>query len=146
MTTMSELYQGVIIENDRSPRNYRKLDAPTHHAAGRNPLCGDEVSIELRLDSEGRIAEIGFQGKGCAISRASASLMTTAIQGKTVAETRELFDRFHALVTSGQGSKEELGKLVVFSGLSGFPMRVKCATMSWHALIAALDQGEMNNR
>ena len=102
MTTMSELYQSVLIENDRSPRNYRKLESPTHHADGRNPLCGDEVSIDLRVDENGRIAEVGFQGKGCAISRASASLMTTAIQGKTIAEARELFERFHALVREGR--------------------------------------------
>lgn len=138
MATMNEMYQSVIIEHDRSPRNHRRLEAPTHHAEGRNPLCGDEVTIEFVVDAEGRIAEVGFQGRGCAVSRASASMMTTAIQGKTVAEARELFERFHALLTNGAEDPKPLGKLVAFGGLAQYPMRVKCATLGWHAMKEAL--------
>lgn len=140
MSTLTELYQSVIVEHDRSPRNYRALAAPSHHAAGRNPLCGDEVSVELRVGADGTIEEIGFQGNGCAISRASASMMTTALQGKNVDEARELFERFHALVT-GALAEGDLGKLAVFRGVAEYPMRVKCATLAWHAMKAALDPG-----
>jgi nitrogen fixation NifU-like protein len=139
MSSMAELYQSVIVEHDRSPRNFRALVAPSHHAEGRNPLCGDEVAVALRVVDDGTIAEIGFQGHGCAISRASASMMTAALQGKTVAEARELFDRFHTLVTGG--SADDVGKLAVFRGVAEYPMRVKCATLAWHAMKAALDTG-----
>lgn len=138
MASMEELYQSVIIEHDRSPRNFRQLATPSHRATGTNPMCGDEVTIELQLDADGRITDIGFQGRGCAISRASASMMTAALQGKTTAEARELFDRFHALMTGGSVGVEELGKLAAFRGLTEFPMRVKCATMAWHAMREAL--------
>ena len=138
MTSTDELYQSAIIEHDRSPRNCRRLAAPTHHAEGRNPMCGDEVVVELQLDGDGRIADIGFQGSGCAISRASASMMTGALMGKTTAEARELFDTFHALLTSGQGDRGRLGKLEAFGGVARFPMRVKCATLAWHAMKTAL--------
>ena len=137
-TTIEELYQSAIIEQDRSPRNCRRLDAPSHRAEGRNPMCGDEVAVELQLDGDGRITDIGFQGSGCAISRASASMMTSALQGKTTAEARELFDRFHALMTGGKVEPGQLGKLVVFGGVAEFPMRVKCATLAWHAMRTAL--------
>ncbi len=140
MGTMDELYQSVIIEHDRSPRNFRTLDAPTHHAEAHNPLCGDEVTLELRVDEEGRIAEVGFQGRGCAVSKASASMLTTAIKGKTVAEALELGTRFTALLT-GKPVEGELGKLKVFAGLATYPMRVKCATMPWHALKEATGDG-----
>ncbi len=138
MATMEELYQSVIIEHDRSPRNFKRLVAPSHHAEGTNPLCGDEVAVEMRLDADDRIAEIGFQGRGCAISRASASMMTAALQGKTTADARDLFDKFHALMTSGGAEDKSLGKLVAFRGLAEFPMRVKCATLAWHAMKQAL--------
>lgn len=134
MATMDEMYQTLIIEHDRSPRNFKKLEAPTHHAEGRNPLCGDEVSLDLRLDDAGRITEVGFQGQGCAVSKASASMMTTAIQGKTVDEALALFDAFHAMLTGKPADKESLGKLKAFAGLAVYPMRVKCATMAWHVL------------
>jgi nitrogen fixation NifU-like protein len=140
MATMEELYQSVIIEHDRSPRNFRVLAAPSHRAAGTNPMCGDEVSVELQLDAEGRITDIGFQGRGCAISRASASMMTAALQGKTTAEARELFEKFHALMTSAGAEDTMLGKLVAFRGLAEFPMRVKCATLAWHAMKQALSR------
>lgn len=137
MSKMSELYQSVIVEHDRSPRNFRSLAAPSGRAEGHNPLCGDEVAVEIQLDADDRIVDIGFQGRGCAISRASASMMTTALRGKTAAEARELFERFHALVTRGEG-QADLGKLEAFRGVAEFPMRVKCATLAWHAMKEAL--------
>lgn len=146
MSTMAELYQSVIVEHDRSPRNYRNLPAPSGRAEGRNPLCGDELSVELQVDAQGRIADIGFQGRGCAISRASASLMTTALLGKTTAEARELFERFHALVTGTAVDAATLGKLEAFRGVAEFPMRVKCATLAWHAMKQALDQQRSTQR
>jgi nitrogen fixation NifU-like protein len=140
MASLNELYQGVIIEHDRSPRNFRTLAAPTHHAEGRNPLCGDEVSLELQVDAEGRIVDVAFQGSGCAVSKASASLLTTVVQGKTVAEARELFEGFHGLLTGHPVPGVKLGKLEVFAGLAAYPMRVKCATLPWHAMKQALDE------
>ncbi len=141
MATMDQLYQSVIIEHDRSPRNFRKLDAPTHHVEARNPLCGDEVNLELVVDAEGRITDVGFQGRGCAVSKASASMLTTAIKGKSVAEARELADQFQALLTGKGADEASLGKLKVFAGLAAYPMRVKCATMAWHALKDATGEG-----
>jgi nitrogen fixation NifU-like protein len=138
MASTDEMYQSVIIEHDRSPRNFRQLDAPTHHAEGSNPLCGDKVAVDLQVDADGRISDIGFQGSGCAISRASASLMTATLKGKTVSEARELFEGFHALLTGGNADPASLGKLVVFKGVGEFPMRVKCATLPWHAMKEAL--------
>jgi nitrogen fixation protein NifU and related proteins len=140
MTTSDEMYQAVIIEHARSPRNYRHLEAPTHHCDGRNPLCGDEVSLDLTIDADGRITDVGFQGQGCAISKASVSMMTAAIKGKTVTEARELFERFHALVTGAPTDEKALGKLAAFKGVSAYPMRVKCATMGWHVMIEALNK------
>jgi SUF system NifU family Fe-S assembly protein len=141
MSDMADLYQAVIIEHDRSPRNFRVLPEATHRAAGRNPLCGDEVSVELAVNAEGRITDVAFQGRGCAISRASASLMTTALKGKTTAEARELFDQFHALLTNGTADRAALGKLAVLAGVAAYPMRVKCATMAWHTMKEALGDG-----
>jgi nitrogen fixation NifU-like protein len=139
MATMDQLYQSVIIEHDRSPRNYRKLDAPTHHAEGHNPLCGDEVELEFVVDADGKIAEAAFQGRGCAVSKASASMLTTAVKGKTIAEARELGLLFQALLKHEPTDEAKLGKLKVFAGLGAYPMRVKCATMAWHAMNAALE-------
>jgi nitrogen fixation NifU-like protein len=138
MATMDQLYQSVIIEHDRSPRNFRKLDTPTHHAEGHNPLCGDEVELEFVVDAEGRIVEAAFQGRGCAVSKASASMLTMAVQGKTVDEARELGLLFQALLKHEPTDEARLGKLKVFAGLGAYPMRVKCATMAWHAMNAAL--------
>ncbi len=138
MATMEELYQSVIIEHDRSPRNFRRLDAPTHHAEGTNPLCGDTVEVECVVDDEGRLSDIAFQGRGCAVSKASASMMTTALKGKSVEEAREIAEGFHAMLTGKDVDTETLGKLKVFAGLGAYPMRVKCATMAWHALKEAL--------
>lgn len=141
---LDELYQSVILDHNASPRNFRKLDDATAHAEGRNPLCGDVYEIWLKLDGD-QIAEATFQGQGCAISKASASMMTEAIKGKTVAEARQLFDRFHSLVTGGASADALPAKLAVFQGVRAFPIRVKCATLSWHAMKAALDRGTGDN-
>lgn len=139
MATMNEMYQTIIIEHDRSPRNYRTLEAPTHHGEGRNPLCGDEMSLQLVVDADGVITDVGFQGRGCAVSKASSSMMTAAIKGKTVPEAMELFEQFHALLTGKDADRSALGKLIAFEGLGAYPMRVKCATMGWHVLKESLD-------
>lgn len=135
-----ELYQQVILEHNKKPRNFRELGPDAHHAKGYNPLCGDQVTVYLR-ESGGVIEEVTFQGNGCAIAKASASLMTTLLQGKTVEEARALFEKFHAMVTSEPGSPlpdEDLGRLMVFSGVREYPVRIKCATLAWHTLLAAL--------
>lgn len=141
MAGLSELYQNVILEHNRSPRNYRVLENANREAEGNNPLCGDQLTVWLRMEDD-VIQEATFQGSGCAISKASASLMTSAVKGKSRREAQELFDRFHRLVTGHVEPEESetLGKLAVFSGVSAFPIRVKCASLSWHALKAALDQ------
>jgi nitrogen fixation NifU-like protein len=140
MSSLSELYQNVILEHNRSPRNFRTMDGADRTAQGHNPLCGDQLTVWLRLDGD-VISDVSFQGMGCAISRASASLMTTAVKGKSRAEAVALFERFHRLVTGtlDPSESETLGKLAVFSGVSAFPVRVKCASLSWHTLKAALD-------
>ena len=139
MPDLRELYQEVILEHSKAPRNYRELATANHTAEGYNPLCGDHFTVYLDLEDDS-IRDISFQGSGCAISKASASLMTQSLKGKTRAEAETLFDQFHKLVT-GQPANErraELGKLTVFSGVSEFPVRVKCATLAWHALHAAM--------
>lgn len=143
MSDLGELYQGVILDHNRNPRNFGELPDATAHAAGSNPLCGDELTVWLRVDESDRIADASFVGEGCAISKASASLMTQAVKGRTRAEALELFDRFHRLVTGtltpGGSGGAGLGKLAVFSGVSEFPIRVKCASLAWHTMKAALD-------
>jgi nitrogen fixation NifU-like protein len=142
MSELSGLYQDVILEHNRAPRNFRVVEDATRHAEGRNPLCGDQIGVWLKLDGD-VVTDVSFQGSGCAISKASASLMTTAVKGKSRAEVEQLFQRFHELVTGKlppEQAREKLGKLVVFSGISEFPVRVKCASLSWHALKAALEQ------
>jgi nitrogen fixation protein NifU and related proteins len=141
MAGLSELYQNVILEHNRSPRNYRALDTADAQAEGHNPLCGDQVTVFVRLEGD-VVTDVTFQGAGCAISKASASLMTQAVKGKTRREVTELFERFHELVTGKlpREQGETLGKLAVFSGVSEFPVRVKCATLSWHTLKAALER------
>lgn len=143
---LQELYGEVILDHNRRPRNFGRLSGASHSAVGHNPLCGDRVTVYLRVE-DGRIEEIAFEGVGCAISTASASMMTEALRGKSLAETRQLFERFHALVTRapapGHGDEAasgapELGKLAAFAGVGEFPMRVKCATLAWHALQSAL--------
>ncbi|HEX2635557.1 MAG TPA: SUF system NifU family Fe-S cluster assembly protein [Gemmatimonadales bacterium] len=142
MPSLSELYQNVILEHNRSPRNFRPMPDADRHADGHNPLCGDQLTVWVRMDG-GVIEDVSFQGSGCAISRASASLMTSMVKGKTREEATRLFEQFHRLVTGTLASDqaETLGKLAVFSGVSQFPIRVKCASLSWHTLKAALDEG-----
>jgi nitrogen fixation NifU-like protein len=139
MPGMDELYQNVILEHNRSPRNYRVMDDASGRGEGNNPLCGDRITVWLKV-RDGVIEDASFQGAGCAISRASASIMTAAVRGKSQDEAERLFDRFHRLVTGRLpgGETETLGKLAVFSGVSEFPIRVKCATLCWHAMKEAL--------
>jgi nitrogen fixation NifU-like protein len=141
MADLRDLYQEVILEHSKAPRNFRELKDPGRKAEGFNPLCGDRFTVYVQMDGES-IQDITFQGSGCAISKASASMMTQSLKGKTKAEADELFHRFHNVVT-GQpptnGGQPELGKLTVFSGVSEFPARVKCATLAWHTLQAALE-------
>ena len=143
MSDLRELYQQVILDHNKSPRNFREPDEFDHKADGHNPLCGDRVTIFLKL-VDGRIADVSFQGQGCAISTASASMMTETLKGKTVAEAQEMFREFHDMVTGACESMSggsKLGKLAVFQGVCEFPMRVKCATIAWHTLNAALEGG-----
>jgi nitrogen fixation NifU-like protein len=139
MPSLTELYQSVILEHNRSPRNYRVMEHADRSAEGNNPLCGDRLTVWLKLDDE-VISDVSFQGMGCAISRASASLMTATVKGKSRREAQAIFERFHRLVTGTMDSAdaETLGKLAVFSGVSAYPTRVKCASLPWHALKQAL--------
>jgi len=142
MDDLRELYQEVILDHNKKPRNFRVLDDANHEADGHNPLCGDELTLYARVNSDDIVEEVTFQGSGCAISKASASLMTDFVKGKSIPEVQVDFDRFHQLVTSLPNTPAEiegLGKLAVFSGVREYPMRVKCATLAWHALQAALD-------
>ena len=144
MMDLRELYQDIILDHGRHPRNFRKIEHPTHSAQGHNPLCGDRVTVYVTLDGD-RIADVSFQGRGCAISTAAASLMTEVLKGKTVPEARALFAQFHSRVTgAGPGAElpeplgEEMDRLEPLTGVKAYPARVKCATLSWHALEAAL--------
>ncbi len=132
-----DLYQDVVLDHGRRPRNFRRLARATHTAEGFNPLCGDQLVVELLIEGD-VVQDAAFQGTGCAISRASASLMTSEVKGRSRAEVEALFDRFHAMATRGAGSEADLGKLKVLSGVWAFPARVKCATLAWHTLKAAL--------
>jgi len=137
---LGELYQQLIIDHNRSPRNFRELPDADRVAEGDNPLCGDRIKLFLRLKGN-RITDVAFQGSGCAISKASASMMTQAVQGKTTSEAESLFRAFHAMVTTPPGSQPDagaLGKLAAFAGVRAFPARVKCANLPWHTLRAAL--------
>ena len=145
MTDLQDLYQELILDHGRRPRNFKPLADATGSAEGYNPLCGDKVKIYVRMDGD-IVKDIGFEGAGCAISTASASIMTETLKGKTRAEAEALFQTFHDLVTGQKAQLDapELGKLEVFSGVSEFPIRVKCATLSWHTLRAALNgQGDV---
>lgn len=140
MSDLRDLYQDVILEHSKAPRNFRALDSANHQAEGNNPLCGDRFTIYLHMEGD-VIRDVTFQGAGCAISKASASMMTQAVKGKTRAEAEQLFECFRKLVTGQPAAAEgeELGKLAVFSGVSEYPVRVKCATLAWHTLQAALE-------
>ncbi len=139
---LRELYQQIILDHNKSPKNFKKLETANHSAEGYNPLCGDRIDIYLNIQ-DGIISDVSFQGSGCAISKASASLMTTILKGKTVEEAQSLFEKFHELVTGkleAANLNEELGKLIVFAGVKEFPARVKCASLAWHTMISALKE------
>jgi nitrogen fixation NifU-like protein len=137
MSDLNDLYQETIIDHSKRPRNKGEVEQATHSAEGYNPLCGDRVRVQLKIEN-GRILGVGFQGSGCAISTASASLMTETMKGKTPEEVETAFGKFHDLLTEDRTPAPDLGKLAVFSGVREYPMRVKCATLAWHTLRAAL--------
>ena len=138
MSELSDLYQEVILDHNRRPRNFRAIDGASRQQEGYNPLCGDRLTLYVTLEGD-RIADVAFQGSGCAISKASASLMTESLKGKTVTEARALFEKFHAMVTSSPDTEaEDLGKLSVLSGVREYPTRIKCASLAWHTLKAAV--------
>ena len=145
MSDLRELYQEVILDHNRSPRNFRKIENASGTSEGVNPLCGDHIHLYVNVDDDGTIEDISFEGSGCAISKASASVMSSVVKGKTIAEAEELFQRFQAMVTSDIDETpdfDSLGKLAIFAGVREFPTRVKCAILAWHALSAAL-KGEV---
>ncbi len=140
MNDLNDLYQEVILDHNRRPRNYGPLPDATHAAKGHNPLCGDKLTLALKIEGD-RITGVAFEGSGCAISKSSASLMTDAVKGRTIDEATELFDRFHQMVTTPIDQpvdEDKVGKLAVFAGVREFPARVKCASLPWHTLKAAL--------
>ena len=139
MSDLRELYQTMILDHYKKPRNFGRPAAAPLEAVGDNPLCGDRITVFLGVDEDGSVTEIGFEGTGCAISTASASMMTELVKGRPAAEVQELFERFHGVVTGErEADPDELGKLAVFAGVREFPLRVKCATLAWHTLRAAL--------
>lgn len=143
MSDLRDLYQEVILDHSKRPRNFRELPAASHRAEGYNPLCGDRATVYVTLDGD-KVSDVSFKGSGCSISTASASMMTESIKGKTRGEVERLFARFHDLVTASpdkaaENAAPELGKLAVFSGVCEFPVRVKCASLPWHTLKAALE-------
>ncbi len=142
MSNLEALYQEVILDHNRKPRNFREIENADRRVDGRNPLCGDEVTLWVKLDGD-KVVDISFKGTGCAVSKSSASLMTSAVKGKTVAETRVLFDRFHEMITGKLpvGEREQMGSLAALGGVSKYPIRVKCASLAWHALKSALEGG-----
>lgn len=148
MSDLDDLYQTLILDHNRAPRNFRQIGSPSGHAEGRNPLCGDTFDVWVSV-ADGVVTDVAFLGQGCAISKASASMMTTIIKGKPVEEVRHLFERFHQMVTgrapADEGDKsaarKSLGCLSAFAGVAAFPIRVKCATLAWHALMKAVDEG-----
>ncbi len=135
---LNDLYQQVILDHSRSPRNFLKLPTANRVAEGKNPLCGDQITVFVRLE-DNVVQDISFQGSGCAISKASASLLTDSLKGKTIDEVKRLFGKVHEMVTTGKVEPESVGKLAVFAGVHKFPARVKCAILPWHAVVAAID-------
>lgn len=141
MSNLRDLYQQVIVDHSRRPRNFKELEGASHSAEGYNPLCGDQITVYVLVEGD-RVVDVAFKGSGCAISKASASVMTTMVKGKTAEEAEEMFGRFREMVTAERDApvdEEVLGKLAVFSGVREFPVRVKCATLAWHTLSAALE-------
>lgn len=144
MSELRDLYQQVILDHNRAPRNFHKMEGATRHVDGFNPLCGDHYTVYVKLDGE-RIVDVSFEGAGCAISKASASVMSSMVKSRTVQEAEELFQAFHRLVKGeiqGEDEIEQLGKLAAFAGVSEFPARVKCASLAWHTLHTALSTSE----
>ena len=137
---LSDLYQEILLEHNRRPRNFRTLEDATHHAEGFNPLCGDEISLQLRVDEE-TVGDVGFQGHGCAISRASASLLTQAVKGASTSDAMAMFDEFHRMLTEPDAELDYdlLGDLEMLAGVIAYPTRIKCAILAWHTLKAAMD-------
>ena len=137
---LSDLYQEILLEHNRRPRNFRTLEDATHHADGFNPLCGDEISLQLRVDDE-TVGDVGFQGHGCAISRASASLLTQAVKGASTSDAIAMFDEFHRMLTEPDAELDYdlLGDLEMLAGVIAYPTRIKCAVLAWHTLKAAMD-------
>jgi len=143
MSDLRDLYQEIILDHGRTPRNFGPLEGANRNSEGHNPLCGDHIEVHAVVDKDGRIQAVKFEGHGCAISTASASMMTDAVKGKTVAEAKVLFEHFHDLLTKDDALPEEdMDKLMVLAGVKEFPMRVKCATLAWHTLNAALENEE----
>ena len=143
MDELRELYQQVILDHNKHPKNFKSLEGATHTSEGYNPLCGDRVNIFLQVEGD-RIDDIGFQGSGCAISKASASVMTTLIKDKTIEEAKTLFKQFQDVITgkSPEQDLSEVGKMAVFAGVREFPVRVKCAALAWHTLMEAFEQSD----
>ena len=142
MSELSELYQAVILDHNKKPRNFHKLENANRHAEGFNPLCGDQLNVYLQLEDD-QVKEVSFEGSGCAISKASASMMTQAVKGKNKQEAETLFNEFHRMAMGELDVETEpnhLGKLTIFAGVRDFPARVKCATLSWHTMHAALNE------
>jgi nitrogen fixation NifU-like protein len=141
MSDLRDLYQELILDHQRHPHNFGDMESPNRHADGYNPLCGDRISLNLKVGEGGKIEDIKFKGSGCAISKASASMMTDALKGKSTVEAEGLFHQFHHLVTGQEdASADGLGKLKVFAGVRDYPARVKCASLAWHTLDAALHE------
>lgn len=147
MSELNDLYQEVILEHNKNPRNFREIEGADKRALGNNPLCGDALQVFVAMDGD-KVADVAFKGSGCAISKASASMMTQAVRGKTREEADVLFEEFHSMVTGKldiEQDENHLGKLKIFAGVLEFPARVKCASLSWHTLNAALhDEGEIS--
>jgi nitrogen fixation NifU-like protein len=145
MSELSELYQQVILDHNKKPRNFRVMEAANRKAEGYNPLCGDQLTVYMDLEGD-TVKDVSFEGSGCAISKAAASMMTQAVKGKSRAEAETLFNEFHRMVTGELNEEMEpnqLGRLTIFSGVREFPARVKCATLSWHTMHAALKGEEL---
>jgi len=141
-----ELYQQIIIDHNKNPKNFKKLESFTHHSEGYNPLCGDHLDVYIAINSDDVIEDISFQGDGCAISKASASMMTSFLKGRNTEEARDIFDQFHRLIIGKLDplkDKNTLGKLAIFSGIWHFPSRVKCASLCWHTMKGAIDKKEV---
>jgi nitrogen fixation protein NifU and related proteins len=145
MSELSELYQQVILDHNKKPRNFRKLESANHSAEGYNPLCGDQLTVYLNLEDDA-VKDVSFEGSGCAISKAAASMMTQAVKGKKKQEAEKLFTEFHGMVTGEldeETTPNNLGHLKIFAGVREFPVRVKCATLAWHTMHAALNNQEL---